>query len=314
VRKVHQVGIGRAKVLGTVLAVALLAGACGDDDDSSSDTVPIAARLDVAGASDTASQIVAEIYSQALENSGLRVGRKAAMSRTDALADLGANTLQVYPDFLHSLLTELASADGGTVPSGQETTDVQIATVNEILDDTISVGDPSPADNGQIIACSATAVDEHEPLTTLTELFDKAAEVTLGGPADFETAAPWGLAGFAADDVEFEEYVPLEDDAIGAAISDGSIDCAVLPGLSSTIVEEALIVLGDESTLAPEDVLVPLVATPALTPDVTALLSQVDTLLTTEVLRALVVKVEVGGEAVEQVAKNFIASQASSSS
>lgn len=310
-RTVHQVGIGRAKVLGTVLAVALLAGACGDDDDSSANTVPIAARLDVAGASDTASQVVAEIYAQALENSGLRVGRKAAVSRADALADLGANTLQVYPDFLYSLLTDLASADGGTVPSGQETTDVQIATVNEILDDTISIGDPSSADNGQVIACTPKAVDEHS-VTTLTELFDTAAEVTLGGPAEFETAAPFGLAGFAADDVEFEEYVPLEDDAIGPALADGSIDCAVLRGLSSTIVEEALIILADESSLAPEDVLVPIVATPALTPDVTSLLSQIDSLLTTEILRALVVKVEIGGEAVEQVAKNFIASQSSS--
>ena len=81
---------------------------------------------------------------------------------------------------------------------------------------------------------------------------------------------------------------------------------------TSSIVTDGLLVMTDESSLAPSDALVPLVATPVLSGEVALLLSQVDQLLTTEILRALVVKVDVGGQSVERVAKDFIASQASS--
>ncbi|TPW11329.1 MAG: osmoprotectant transport system substrate-binding protein [Acidimicrobiaceae bacterium] len=170
-----------------------------------------------------------------------------------------------------------------------------------------------------MVACSQAAVGEHS-LKTVSDLAGVVADVTLGGPAAFETAELFGLAALdAAYEVEFT-FVPVDDAAVGAGgaggsqlstkLADGTIDCAIAPQTWATITVDGLIALDDDKTAFPLDVVVPLMTTAAATPDVVAVVTQLNATITTDVLRALLVKLAVGDQSYDVIAKQFLESQA----
>jgi osmoprotectant transport system substrate-binding protein len=287
---------------------ALALSACGSDDEASSATTSLnRPTINVGHTVEPASELLAEIYGQGLENAGYRIGRKDAVAdRSATLAALNDDRAQLVPEVTASLLAHLA-ADAGTEATAG-TIDEQLTALGEALPTNLAPGPATGADAVVVVACSQAAMAEHSP-TSITDLAAVAADVTLGGVAAFETAESFGLAALnAAYEVEFT-FVAVGDDEAAAALADGTIDCLVAPQTTAVITIEGLIALDDDKTVFPADLAMPLLTLNAATPDVVAVLTEINATLTTEVLRALLVKVAVSDQPYDVIAKQFLASQ-----
>jgi osmoprotectant transport system substrate-binding protein len=291
-----------------MLVGALALAACGDDDNDATDaTAPgLSPTVNVGRTNEPLSVLIAEIYGQGLENAGVRVGRKDPVADLDALhKSLDAGSVQFMAETTVSLLDRL----GVDVPA---TTDEQLVAINDALPDEQAATAIGSATATKIVACSVAAVEANS-LKTVSDLAEVSAEITLGGPAAFESSTSFSLADLnTAYDAEFTLTESVDSDAdVAAAVAAGDVDCGVMSSLEPTITTEGLLPLEDDKAAAPIDALVPLMQASAATPEVIAVITQLNSLVTTEVLRALLVKLETGDQTPDVLAKAFLATQSS---
>ena len=150
-------------------------------------------------------------------------------------------------------------------------------------------------------------------MKTVSDLAGVAADVTLGGTSEFESSASFGLDDLnTAYEAEFTFAASGDTDAdVAAAVAAGDVDCGVVSSLEPAITTEGLLPLEDDKAAAPIDAFVPVMQATAATPEVVAVITQLNALVTTDVLRALLVKLETGDQTADVLAKAFLASQAS---
>ncbi len=292
--------------LALTLVGALALAACGGDEETEATVAAVSPTVNVGRTSDPLSQLLAEIYGQGMENAGVRVGRKDPAADLDALhAALDAGSVQFIPETTVSLLDRL----GVDVPA---TTDEQLLAINDALPAEQSATAIGSATATKVIACSVAAVDANS-LKTVSDLAGVAADITLGGTAAFESSSSFGLADLnTAYEAEFAFTASGESDAdVAAAVAAGDVDCGVMSSLEPLITTEGLLSLEDDKAAAPIDAFVPLMQATAATPEAVAVITQLNALVTTDVLRALVVKLQTGDQTPDVLAKAFLASQSS---
>jgi osmoprotectant transport system substrate-binding protein len=292
--------------LALTLVGALALAACGGDEETEATVAAVSPTVNVGRTSDPLSQLIAEIYGQGMENAGVRVGRKDPVADLDALhAALDAGNVQFIPETTVSLLDRL----GVDVPA---TTDEQLAAINEALPAEQSVTVVGSATATKVVACSVAAVEANS-LKTISDLAGVAADITLGGTTGFESSASFDLADLnTAYEADFTFAASGDTDAeVAAAVVAGDADCGVLSSLEPMITTEGLLSLEDDKAAAPVDAFVPLLQATAATPEVVAVITQLNSLVTTDVLRALLVKLETGDQTPDVLAKAFLASQSS---
>ena len=125
---------------------------------------------------------------------------------------------------------------------------------------------PSTAEDKDTIVCTQDVVDEFG-LTNLSSLFENSAEITLGGPPEFETRTPFGIEGFSTIyDAEFAEFVPLAPGDIPAALSDGEIDCGNIFSTDPAIDTGGFVAFEDDLAIVPNEAVLPLVRSEFVTP------------------------------------------------
>ena len=170
----------------------------------------------------------------------------------------------------------------------------------------LSVGDPSSAEVKQVIACSQAVVDAHT-LGTLTDLGAVADQITIGGPAGFETSTPLGIATLADSyHATFKNFVTLTDDQIADAVKNNTVDCVALSSDNPVISAQTMTVLLDDKALVDPNGLVPLVNTEAATPLVLQALNEVSTKLTPATFAAMVDQVQNHGQSPDYLASVFL--------
>jgi osmoprotectant transport system substrate-binding protein len=288
---------------------ALALAACGGSDSSSATTVLSRPTINVAHTGDPVSELLAEIYGQGLETAGYRVGRKdPSADRSATMAALEADSAQLVPEMSATLLAYLSDKAG--TENTATTIDDQLTALKTALPATLTPGPVTGAEGTTVVACSQAAVAAHS-LKTVSDLAGAVADVTLGGSADFESATSFGLDALNTAYAVTFTFTPVADDQVSAKLSDGTIDCAVVPETLAAITVDGLLTLDDDKNVFPLDVAFPLMTAAAATPDVVAVLTQLNTPLTTDVLRALLVKVAVGDQSYDVIAKQFLASQSS---
>jgi osmoprotectant transport system substrate-binding protein len=293
-----------------VLASAVVFGACGDDDSSSGAIVPVVgATINVVATEQPESRLLAEIYAQGLENAGFRVGRKDPVAdRAAAYQKLVDDSAQFTPEFTSSLLSFLSADQGKEVPAVAGTSET-VTALNDLLPDTLVIGDPSSVSTTGSIACSTAAVDQYG-LKTIGDLVEHAAEVRIAGPAGFDTATPWGLVGYGTVyGTEFTQFVEVAADGVAEAVTSGEADCGALHATDPAGVLDGLLTLTDDRKAVPDDLTVPLMSAVAASPEVLSTISQIDATLTTDVIRALLVKVTQNGGSYDLVVAEYIAAQ-----
>ena len=264
-------------------AVLLLLAACGGDDGPGP-----AARsgVVVASFSFAESELVAEIYAQALEESGVTVQRQLGLGQRElVLPALRRGLVDVVPEYAGSALD--AVSPGTEVERGD--VDAVVAALGRSLDPWgVSVLDPAPASNENVLAVRDEAARELG-LRTVSDLVGVAEGLVLGGPPECPRR-PRCLPGLESRyGLDFAGFEPFADAVlVRRALLDGVIDVGVLFSTDAALTTDGVTVLLDDRGLQPPDNVVPVVRTEALAdPRVRATLDEVSAALTTEGLRLM---------------------------
>ena len=165
---------------------------------------------------------------------------------------------------------------------------------------------PSTAENKDVIVCT-----RRRPTSTRSRpstIWANAANITIGGPAEFKDRTPFGLAGFeTAYNTKFKGFVPLE---IGQPVADAlradKIQCGNLFSTDPFISADNLVALADTKPIVPNEAVLPLIAKDKATDGVKGVLNGVSDKLDTPGLTAMLVDVITNAKDPAVVAKAWL--------
>ncbi|TWD80250.1 osmoprotectant transport system substrate-binding protein [Kribbella amoyensis] len=275
----------------------------GDSDAGSSPAPDKVTSITVGSADFSESQILAEIYGQALASKGVEVKQQSNIgNRETYMAAIKDGSVHLLPEYTGAALDyfkkgatetdENAAYDAlkGALPSGLEVTDKSPA-----------------ADEDTIVVTKATA-DKYN-LKSLADLKAVSKDMVAGGSSEFKVREA-GLKGLKEKyGVEFKEYKTL--DAGGPlstkALLDNQIQVSNFFTTQSVIKDNNLVQLEDPENILPPNNIVPLIRTDHKSDDIAATLNAVSAKLTTDSLTELVKRADVGKEQPAAIAKDWLA-------
>jgi osmoprotectant transport system substrate-binding protein len=244
----------RWRALGAALvAFALLAAACGDDDGSgegAKEDTPIT----VSSFNFGESEILAEIYAQALERDGYTIERKLNLGNREVVKPaLESGEIDLVPEYVGTVLNFLG---GEPTPDSAATHTALVDAYGELG---IAVLDYADAQDRNAIVVTAETADEFG-IAAISDLAGPAAELSFGGPPECPER-PSCLIGLTDAGITFAEFLPL--DAGGpltkAALEGGEIEVALLFSTDAAIAINGWVLLEDDIGLNPADNIVPVV-------------------------------------------------------
>lgn len=232
------------RLVGILAALTLTLSACATPSTEGEDTVVVGSQAYYSN------EIIAEIYSQALEAEGYQVERRFQIGQRDAyLPELESGAIDLFPEYTGNLLQFY---DPET--SAQKADDVYSA-LSDALPEGLAVLAMSPATDQD----SYNVTGEFAAANNLSSIADLAAldGLVLGGNLELEER-PYGPKGL------FETYgVTVSFDATGDVTVDallaGEITIANVYSADPRIAEYGLVTLADPEGLFLASNVVPLV-------------------------------------------------------
>jgi osmoprotectant transport system substrate-binding protein len=225
------------------VATMLLIAACTNPDPLGNETRSV--KSIVVGSGDfPESEIVAEIYAQALQANGFDVGLRPGIgSRETYIPALKDHSIDLVPEYIGNLLQYFAPNSKATTLNAVE------AELRQRLPGDLSLLTPSPAsDTDTVTVTGATARQWN--LTTIADLAVHSADVRFAAPSDFQSR-PSGLPGLKQTyglTISPGNFVAIED-AGGAvtarALVEGKVHAADIFSTSPAIAQNHLVVLDD---------------------------------------------------------------------
>jgi osmoprotectant transport system substrate-binding protein len=298
---------GRAiGMLAAATALTALVG-CGSSASAPPTTPLVAQRITITYQSGSAeNELLASIYGQALEAAGYRVARKNPLADELALFQaVNSNDVQLVVDHTGSLLKLVVGLSGKPLPVTASPAQQRAALITE-LPPTVTVGTPAPASHNEVIACSVASSTANS-LTTISSLATVAGTLKLGAPAGFDTSTPLGAGTLAATyKVTFGTVVPLADDALQAAVKDGTVDCIVTDSYSPIIAQLGMTILDDDMFLVPTESVIPVLSTTAAGVDVVGVVDATSAKITTQALNGMLNQMATNGTSADVVARAFL--------
>ncbi len=305
------------KLLGGVLALSLLGAACGDDEDSAetdsgSDSapadIPDGPAIEIGAQDFGESLILAEIYQGALEDAGYEAGIQEVGGFRDLLfGAFESGEVNLAPDYVASQLEFLNEQAGEATSDVDET----FGFLEPLLEEKDLVGlTPSEAVDTNAFVVTQETSDELG-ITTLSDLADKGADLTLGGPQDCESnpfCIP-GLKDVYGLDMS-ENFEPLDAGLVATSLSEGAIDVGVLFSTDGRIASEGWVLLEDDEKMLAADNVFPTVSqevVDAYGDDFTGLLDDVSAELTTDDLIELNKRYDVDKDDAADIAADWLA-------
>ncbi|WP_167204781.1 glycine betaine ABC transporter substrate-binding protein [Kribbella shirazensis] len=291
------------------VAVLGLAGCGGGGDQLGSDNAgssPAPSKvtsITVGSADFSESQLLAEIYGQALAAKGIEVKKKPNIgNRETYMAAIKDGSVDLLPEYTGAALHYFKK--DSTETEEQATYDA----LKSSLPSGLEVLEKSPAaDEDTIVVTKATA-DKYN-LKSLADLKPVAKDMAAGGSSEFKVRDA-GLKGLKEKyGVEFgKEYKTL--DAGGPlslkALLDNQIQVSNFFTTQALIKDNNLVMLEDPENILPPNNVVPLIRTDHKSDDVVSVLNAVSAKLTTEGLTELVKRIDVGKESADVVAKDWL--------
>lgn len=321
-------------LLALVLALALLAGACGSDDPLAAgggSDAPAegesAASEPAAGSSDAASSasdatggggpitvgstnfpeqlILAEMFAEVLEQGGYEVETRLNLGNREVVFPALENgEIDVLPEYIGALSNFLS--ESGEEEAGQST-DAVVAKLEEALPEGLVALETSEAQDKDALAVTAQFAEENDA-ASLSDLAALDMPLRIGGPPETETRYV-GIPGLEeVYGLEFSGFTAL--DAGGPltirALQDDQIDVGRVFTTQGEIQSEDLVVLEDDMELVPAENLVPVVRDEAVDEPARELLDGVMAELTDDVLVDLNSQVALEDAEPEDVARDFL--------
>ena len=270
-------------VVGTILAGALALAGCASSDplageSPAADDAPI-----VIGSQDYySSEIIAEIYAQALEGAGYDVDRQFRIGQREVyLPEIESGAIDLFPEYTGPVLqywdpeTEARLSD-----------DVFAALV-ETAPANLRVLDQSPATDQDAYTVTEAFAQEWN-LVNIEDLANVTVPLTMGGNSEGETR-PNGPAGLLATYGVEAAFTPIEDGGgplTVKALQDGAIQLAIIYTADPSIEANNLVSLVDTKGLFLASHVVPL-ASDRLDDAAVAIINEISATMTASELVSL---------------------------
>ena len=287
------------------LAAVCLLASCSSSDPLGTEIRSL--RSIVVGSGDfPESQIMAEIYAQALQANGFDVGRRLGIgSRETYIPALKDHSVDLVPEYIGNLLQYFEPKSTATMLDA-----VELELYKRLPGD-LSVLTPSAAsDTDTVTVTGQIAAAWH--LKTIGDLAAHSSDVKFGAPSDFQ-ARPSGLPGLRQKyglTISPGNYLAIEDGG-GAvtvrALVEGKVNAANIFSTSPAIPKDHLVVLEDPEHNFLAGNIVPLVNSQKKSDRLKDVLDAVSAKLTSAGVAALNAAVA-GNSGVDpgQVARNWI--------
>jgi osmoprotectant transport system substrate-binding protein len=314
-------------LLALLLPFALVAAACGDDDEDPNETgggsettegesaaegcasftAPDDAPEISIGAQDFGeSAILAELYSQCLSAAGYDVSIETLGGFRDLeVAAFEGGSINLAPEYAASMLEFLNENAGEATGDAAETTELLNAALADL--GLVALTPSEAVDTNAFVVTAAKA--EELGLSAISDLADQEG-LTLGAPADCETNAfclP-GLERVYGIDLS-EGFTALETGAIAPALDADEIDVALLFSTDGRIVANDYVLLeDDEAMLAADNILPVLTSELAEVEGLSDLLDALSATLTTENVTEMNRQYDVDGDDEDEIAEGFLTS------
>ncbi|MFI1992975.1 glycine betaine ABC transporter substrate-binding protein [Actinoplanes sp. NPDC020271] len=300
----------RLRTLGaavTGISLALSLTACGADSDPlAGDTKGTGSSTVTVGSANFAeSELLAEIYSQALEAKGVTVKRQFNIGARELyLKALQDKSIDLLPEYNGALLAALST---GGVPEGVSSPTDVLAALKKVVPVGTEVLEQSAAEDKDTLTVTQATADKFK-LTSIEDLKAVAPTLKVGAGPEFQERYQ-GLKGLeSVYGVKFKEFKAL--DAGGPltmkGLVDGDIDVGNIFSTDSGIATNKLVVLKDPKNLYTSQNVLPLIRTAAKTDTVASALNGVSAKLTTENLTTYLAKIQVDKQDSATVAKAFL--------
>ncbi|MFC9972264.1 ABC transporter substrate-binding protein [Spirillospora sp. NPDC127200] len=292
---------------GLVLAAALALTACGggDGDDplkgGDKGSSGGGSTLTIGSADFAESELIAEIYAQALEAKGVKVERKFKIGAREVYykqAESGA--IQVFPEYNGALLALLDKDNKAA------TTDEVNAALKTKLPSSLEVLDASQAeDKDALVVTEETATKNN--LKSLEDLKKVAGTFVVGGPPEFKTRQQ-GMVGLEkVYGLKFKQFKSLDTGPITLSnLTKGQIQAANLFTTNPAIAKNKLVALEDPKNVFGAQNVLPLVNKAKVDADARAALNAVSAKLTTQDLIDMNGKMDIDKSDPEDVAKDWL--------
>jgi osmoprotectant transport system substrate-binding protein len=252
------------------------------------------------------SQVVAEIYVQALQANGFEVGRRMGIgSRETYIPALKDHSIDLVPEYIGNLLLYFAPGSTATMLDA-----VELELYRRLPGD-LSILRPSPAsDTDTVTVTNGTAAMWN--LKTIADLAAHSADVKFAAPSAFQSR-PSGLPGLRQKyslDIDPGNFVAINDGG-GAvtvrALMEGRVTAANIFSTSPAILQNHLVALEDPEHNFLAGNIVPLVNSQKKSDRLKEVLDAVSAKLTTAGLAALNAAVS-GNSGIDpdQAARNWV--------
>jgi osmoprotectant transport system substrate-binding protein len=295
--------------LATVLAGILALSACGGDPTAGGGTGSSSggsSTITMGSANFPENELLAEIYSEALEAKGVKVNRKFNIGARELyLKALKDGSIDAIPEYNGNFLAALSP--GGTAPKDVTTPSEVLAALQKVLPKGTETLAQSAAEDKDTLTVTADTAKKYH-LSTIDDLKSVANKLVLGGGPEFAHRYQ-GVVGLKKlYGITFKDFKAL--DAGGpltkAALKKNDIQVANIFSTDSTIATDKLVVLKDTKNLFLAQNVVPVIRSNKVNGDVKSALDSVSKVLTTEDLTKYLAEVAVDKKDSATVAKQFL--------
>jgi osmoprotectant transport system substrate-binding protein len=267
----------------TAVAAALALTACGNSDPLEQDSGDSGGgsneTLNVGSANFPESQLLAEIYSQALEAKGVTVNRQFDLGSREKYFDgLKDGSIDLIPEYTGVLLQFNDKTAEETAP------DEVYAALQKALPSNLTVLEMAEAeDKDAVVVTKETA--EKWSLESIDDLVPHCAETVFGAAPEFKTR-PDGIPGLKQRyNCTFKSFSSLEPGAITTkALLDGTVQAADIFTTDASIEANDLVVLEDPKNNFAAQNVVPLINKDKASDTVKEALNAISAKLDTETL------------------------------
>lgn len=290
---------GRLALGAAVVGVALALSGCasGDPLDPGTSEPGDGSTIVVGSQAYYSNEIIAEIYSQALENAGYTVDRKFNIGQRDAyLPSLESGEVQLFPEYTGNLLQYYSPDTTAT------TSDDVYAELKTALPEGLTVLDQSSAtdqDSYNVTADFAAANN----LKSLADLKNVTVPLTLGGNAELEQR-PYGPSGLLSKYGATVGFSATGDTTVEDLLA-GTINIANVYSADPRIQTDKLVTLADPDGLFLASNVVPLVNAD-IADEIADVINAVSAKLTPEGLVALNVESTVDQKSSAEIATKWL--------
>lgn len=295
----------KRKAFAAIIALcAVTLAACGSDPTKSSGST--GTTITVGSANFPENELIAEIYSQAIEGAGGTVNRKFNIGSREAYwKALQDKSIDLLPEYNGALLAFLLGPGG--IPQDISTATQVTDALKKKLPSGIESLDPSKAEDKDTLSVTEATAKKYN-LKSIDDLKSVASQLTMGAGPEFQSRYQ-GLVGLKSlYGIEFKSFKPL--DAGGpltiGALKDGTVDVGNIFSTDSSIKTDKFVVLDDTKNLFTAQNILPIIRQDKATASVKTALNSVSKALTTQNLTDYLAEVQVDKKDSKTVAKEFI--------